>query len=82
METEISNQQWIQDQLNKHFDQGSYALKDQRGDDQHFRLLMDPIHFQGLTLLQSHRKIHGILDSMRQGRIHALSIDFLSQDPA
>lgn len=77
--THMSNFAWIEKQIQDAFPNVPFDVTDQRGDDQHLRLVIHAQPFKGLSLVKAHQKIYGVLDHMRHGRIHALSIT-LSED--
>lgn len=71
----LSNAQWIAEQLSLQLPDAVFTVFDTRGDDQHFALSIESSCFQGLSRVACHQAVYKVLDNMRQGQIHALSIE-------
>ena len=71
----MKNTQWVHNRLSLFLPKASIEVHDPRGDDQHLSLIIKDASFQGKTLVQCHQLIYKILDNLREGQIHALSID-------
>ncbi|HEX4925302.1 MAG TPA: BolA family protein [Bdellovibrionales bacterium] len=50
------------------------------GPETHFRVFAVSKVFEGLKPVQRHRLVHGALDNMLQGKIHALTLSLFAPD--
>lgn len=71
----MKNSQWIYDRLTECFPKAHIEVLDTRGDDQHLSLIIKDQIFQDKTLVQRHQMIYKALNNLREGQIHALSIE-------
>ena len=52
------------------------------GGETHFRVTVVSSAFDGLTRVERHRLVHGVLDAELQGRVHALALSLFTPDEA
>jgi stress-induced morphogen len=81
LQGDMSNAQWIAERLKQVFPEADVHIQDPRSDDQHLIVRMRTKRFKGMARVQIHQMIYAALENLRQGRLHALSIQAGSDIP-
>ena len=72
----MTNVQWVQSRLAEAFPHAIHrAVHDPKGDDQHLQVVLVHPCFLGISLVQCHQQVYDVLDNLRGGAIHAISLE-------